>query len=36
MVYYLYYKKFHIHEQESVQVDNGRLSRVYGTLSKYL
>lgn len=35
MVYYLYYKKFHIREQR-VQVDNERLSQVHGTLSKYL
>ena len=34
MVYYLYYKKFHIREQR-VQVDNERLSQVHGTLSKY-
>ena len=33
VVYYPYYKKYHIHEQERVQVDNERLSQVYGTLS---
>lgn len=36
MVYYLYYKKFHIRERERVQVDNERLSQVHDTLSKYL
>lgn len=29
---YLYYKKFHIREQERVQVDNERLSQLHGTL----